>query len=70
MTAISILALLSGSHASRSAAEPELLEPEKAFQFSARLLDADRQVEVQYVIAPGYYLYREKFKFRADTCMR
>jgi len=43
----------------------ELLEPEKAFQFSARLLD-DRQVEIKYVIAPGYYLYREKFKFTAE----
>jgi thiol:disulfide interchange protein DsbD len=43
----------------------ELLEPEKAFQFSARLLDA-RQVEIKYVIAPGYYLYREKFKFTAE----
>jgi thiol:disulfide interchange protein DsbD len=47
------------------AAEPDLLEPEKAFQFSARMLDANR-VEVHYAIAPGYYLYREKFKFGAD----
>ena len=42
----------------------DLLEPEKAFQFSARLVDR-QQVEVRYVIAPGYYLYREKFKFTA-----
>ncbi len=47
-----------------SAAEPELLEPEKAFKFSARLIDAG-QVEVRYAIAPGYYLYREKFQFSA-----
>ena len=47
------------------AAEPDLLEPEKAFHFSARLLDANR-LEVRYEIAPGYYLYREKFKFSAD----
>ncbi|MDB5812021.1 MAG: thiol:disulfide interchange protein [Betaproteobacteria bacterium] len=46
------------------AAEPDLLEPEKAFEFSARLIDAG-QVEVRYGIAPGYYLYREKFKFSA-----
>jgi thioredoxin:protein disulfide reductase len=44
------------------AAEPELLEPEKAFRFEARLKDA-RSIEVNYQIAPGYYLYRDKFKF-------
>ena len=48
------------------ASEPELLEPEKAFRFSARLLDAS-QVEVRYEIAPGYYMYRDKFKFVANS---
>jgi len=43
-------------------AEPELLEPDKAFRFSARLKDA-RSIEVNYQIAPGYYLYRDKFRF-------
>ena len=43
-------------------AEPELLEPEKAFRFSARLKD-ERSIEVNYQIAPGYYLYRDKFRF-------
>ncbi len=47
------------------AAEPELLEPEKAFRFSARLIDAS-QLEVRYDIAPGYYMYREKFRFEAS----
>ena len=47
------------------AGEPDLLEPEKAFRFSAQLLDVNR-VEVSYDIAPGYYLYREKLKFSAD----
>jgi thiol:disulfide interchange protein DsbD len=46
------------------AAEPELLEPDKAFRFSARLKDA-RLIEVIYDIAPGYYLYRQQFKFSA-----
>ena len=45
-------------------AEPELLEPEKAFQFSARLTGA-RSIEVNYRIAPGYYLYRDKLRFSA-----
>jgi thiol:disulfide interchange protein DsbD len=44
------------------AAEPELLEPDKAFRFSARLKDP-RSIEVNYQIAPGYYLYRDKFSF-------
>jgi thiol:disulfide interchange protein DsbD len=47
------------------ASEPDLLAPEKAFRFSARLL-APNKLEVRYDIAPGYYLYREKFKFSAD----
>ena len=44
------------------AAEPDLLPPEKAFQFSARYLPGDA-IEVRYVIAPGYYMYRDKFAF-------
>jgi len=44
------------------AAEPELLEPDQAFRFMARLKDA-RTIEVNYQIAPGYYLYRDKFRF-------
>jgi thiol:disulfide interchange protein DsbD len=43
----------------------ELLEPEKAFQFSARMLE-ERAVEVHFAIAEGYYLYRERFKFAAE----
>ena len=46
-------------------AEPDLLEPEKAFRFSARMADAG-QVEVRYEIAPGYYMYRDKFHFDAE----
>ncbi len=41
---------------------PQLLEPEKAFAFSARAAD-DRSVEVRFAIAPGYYLYQERFRF-------
>jgi thiol:disulfide interchange protein DsbD len=55
---ILLLALCGFAHA----AEPELLEPDKAFRFSARLKDA-RSIEVNYQIAPGYYLYRDKFRF-------
>jgi thiol:disulfide interchange protein DsbD len=40
----------------------ELLPPEQAFRFSARALN-DRTLEARFVIADGYYLYRDKFKF-------
>ncbi len=59
-----ILALLLVFSSLARAAEPELLEPDKAFRFSARLLDAN-SIEVNYRIAKGYYLYRDKFRFSA-----
>ena len=42
----------------------ELLEPEKAFRFSARA--AAGEVEVSFAIADGYYMYRDKFRFAAE----
>jgi len=42
-----------------------LLEPDKAFQFSARALGADA-IEVSFKIADGYYMYRDKFRFALD----
>jgi thiol:disulfide interchange protein DsbD len=42
----------------------ELLEPEKAFRFSARA--AGDAIEVSFVIADGYYMYRDKFRFTAE----
>ena len=41
-----------------------LLEPEKAFRFSARTPD-EASVEVRFAIADGYYMYRERFRFDA-----
>lgn len=45
-----------------AASAQELLEPDKAFRFSARALDP-ATIEIAYRIAPGYYLYRKNFKF-------
>ena len=42
-----------------------LLEPEKAFSFDARALDAST-IEVHFAIADGYYLYRDRFRFSAE----
>lgn len=47
------------------AADPELLDPEKAFEFSARVAGPDA-IEVRYVIAKGYYLYRDKLRFTLE----
>ena len=44
----------------------ELLPAEKAFKFSARLLNRSA-VELSWQIAPGYYLYREKFAFSVES---
>ena len=60
---IAALALFAGwAHALR--ATDDFLEPERAFKFSARVLD-ERAVEIGFDVAPGYYLYREQFKFEA-----
>ena len=41
-------------------AEAEFLEPEKAFAFSAQMTAPDT-LELRYRVAPGYYMYRERF---------
>lgn len=46
-------------------AEQEYLPPEVAFRFSAHMLDA-KHVEVVFAIADGYYMYRERFAFKAE----
>ncbi|HEY0061994.1 MAG TPA: protein-disulfide reductase DsbD [Telluria sp.] len=46
-------------------AEEAYLEPEAAFRFSARMVDPET-LAVTYAIADGYYMYRERFKFRAE----
>lgn len=44
---------------------PDLLENERAFAFAARGVDA-QTLEVRFVVAPGYYLYRDKLRFSVD----
>src|SRR6266852_5165330 len=60
-----IVPLLLPVTAVHAAGADELLEPDKAFRFSAQALDA-ATVEVRYAIADGYYLYRERFRFAAE----
>lgn len=48
-----------------SHAGDDFLDPETAFKFSARMLDP-RTVEVTYKIADGYYMYHDRFAFKAE----
>ncbi|TAM44907.1 MAG: protein-disulfide reductase DsbD [Gammaproteobacteria bacterium] len=47
-----------------AATEEELLEPDKAFALTMRVVDA-HTLEASWKIAPGYYLYRDKFRFES-----
>jgi len=62
---VSLLAAPAFAQLRLGASADELLEPEKAFQFSARALDA-KAIEVNFAIADGYYMYRDKFRFTVD----
>lgn len=59
-----LLAVVAGS--ALALLHDELLEPEKAFRISTRPLD-ERTVEVEFKIAPGYYMYRDRFSFATDS---
>jgi thiol:disulfide interchange protein DsbD len=63
--AAALITALTLATATASAQSPDLLEPERAFSFSARPLDATT-VEAQFAIANGYYLYRDKLKLSVE----
>ena len=44
----------------------ELLDPQSAFRISARPLGGQK-VEVEFKIAEGYYMYRHRFSFAAES---
>ena len=46
-------------------AEPVLLDPDTAFKLSVRMKDK-KTAELTYDIAPGYYMYRDRFRFKAE----
>ena len=54
------------SGAALPALADDFLAPDKAFAFSARVLDA-RTVRLHWDIAPGYHLYRERLSVQADA---
>jgi len=60
------LLLASAGAAAQLFGTNELLDPEKAFRISARALDR-RTVEVEFRIARGYYMYRDRFSFATQA---
>jgi thioredoxin:protein disulfide reductase len=59
-----LLALAASAAAQLFKSQSDLLEPERAFAFTARA--AGGEVEVSFAIADGYYMYRDKFRFAAE----
>ena len=59
---VPLLVLAPVAHA---ASGDDLLEPAKAFRFSAQALDSGT-AEIRFRIADGYYLYRDRFRFAAE----
>src|SRR5207247_9618576 len=57
-----VAALVAGPPA---VAQVNPLPPDKAFRFSARVVDA-QTVEARFMIAEGYYLYRDKIHFTIE----
>ena len=59
-----LLAPMAGSAALPG--QPDLLDPSDAFHLDARAAGPD-VIEVRYLIAPGYYLYRDKLRFTSAS---
>ena len=64
--ALTVIALwLCGFGPAHAIDAKDLLPPDQAYSFSARSLAAD-MVRVEWRIADGYYLYRDKLRFESD----
>lgn len=59
-----LLAILGGGGLAHAAGD-DFLDPEQAFVLAAPMAQ-DKAVALSFQITPGYYLYREHFKFEAD----
>jgi thiol:disulfide interchange protein DsbD len=59
---IGVLGLLPGL----APAEDELLQPDQAFRIAGQA-EGPRAVNVEWTIADGYYMYRDKLKFQSET---
>lgn len=62
---LTLFAVLSLFTALPARAGQDFLDPAVAFRFDARMADP-QTAEITYVIAPAYYMYRERFAFKAS----
>lgn len=61
------VALFAGVGVDAAAVDPsQLLDPQDAFRLRVRALNA-RAAEVEFRIAQGYYLYRDRFRFETAS---
>ncbi len=60
-----LLAILSATAFGPAIAAGELLDPDLAFRFSAKVVGLET-IQVRYQIADGYYMYRDRFRFAAE----
>ena len=72
ITPLLAMALVVGAAFAAPASTDEPLDPDKAFRPQARLVVGERAsargserhgIDVEYDIAPGYYLYRDRLRF-------
>ncbi|GAB4061685.1 protein-disulfide reductase DsbD [Uliginosibacterium sediminicola] len=61
-----LLVLCLFAHSAILLADEEPLPPDQAFRLAAANLLDTHEVQLQLQVAPGYYLYRDKFEFRLD----
>lgn len=61
---IALLLFLQGP--SRAFTEDDLLDPDQAFALSAEAVSGS-ELRLTWTIADGYYMYREQFRFTAET---
>lgn len=59
-----LLIVLLGILSPRAFANEEFLEPEAAFKFAAEMQDP-KTIVLSFTIADGYYMYRDRFQFKA-----
>lgn len=60
------LLLLVASMQAHALKQEDLLPPDQAFKFKAEVIAPDK-IKATWDIAQGYYLYRERFTFEAET---
>jgi thiol:disulfide interchange protein DsbD len=63
---LGVALLLAAVPSAAAVADADLLPPEQAFRLTALALPAGL-LELRYTVAPGYYLYRDKFRFEAGA---